>query len=299
MIGRCLRRIRLPSHPGGEQPDTSDSSTPDLLSGTLAFSDVDLNDTHTASASTDRSGGVVWSGTGTIPFASLAAISIAMTAVVASDSTHTGSGHLTWNFNLPDHYLDFLAAGETLELTYAVGVQDNSGALNGTSSTQQVKIVVTGTNDDPVLGVAPAPVSVDEGTSVDIVGAHVSDLDANDVLTATLEVTHGTLALLGNGDGLTNITYIQDGQGIVRGIEITGSAAAIDAAINSGVRYQPDSGLRERQPVNSGVRWTRNAEPIGRYRHYSKYRPPADQRRQRDCERRQPGRYHADGIRYR
>jgi len=221
------------SHTFGEQPGISGSNTPGALGGTLTFADADLNDTHVATAQL-VSGGVLWSGGADIPFASLLAISIAMTATVVADSTHAGSGSLIWNLNLPDHYLDFLGAGETLELTFAVGVQDNSGA----SATQQVKIIITGTNDVPVLTVAQPSVSLDEGSAIDIVGTHVSDPDVNDTLTVVLQVENGAISLAGNGDGLVSVEYLSDGS-----IRIVGSAAAVDAAIAAGVHYTPVDGF--------------------------------------------------------
>ena len=141
------------------------NATPAALNGTLNFTDVDFNDTHTASA-TLLAGGAIWSaGTG-IPQASLNAFGLAMQATIAtgtaSDSAHTGSGSLSWNFNVADGFLDFLAAGETLTLTYAIAVADDSGALNG-SQTQNVSVTINGTNDAPVA-VSDGPYTASENT---------------------------------------------------------------------------------------------------------------------------------------
>ncbi len=63
------------------------------------------------------------------------------------DSTHAGTGAVGVAFAALDRSFDFLAAGETLTVTYAVTVTDNNGA----ASTQPVTFTVTGTNDGPVL----------------------------------------------------------------------------------------------------------------------------------------------------
>ena len=63
------------------------------------------------------------------------------------------AGSLGWHFSVADSNVDFLATGETLKAVYDVSVTDNHFA----SSTQEVTVVFTGTNDVPV---------VDAGSSV-------------------------------------------------------------------------------------------------------------------------------------
>ena len=50
-----------------------------------------------------------------------------------------------------DNAFEFLAAGETLELTYTVKTTDSSGATTGelTTDTSTVTVTITGTNDSP------------------------------------------------------------------------------------------------------------------------------------------------------
>ena len=113
----------------GENVDTLSSS------GFINFSDVDLADSHTVSATPT---GMGYLGT--------------LTAVLNPDSTGTGTGNVDWTFEVPDAALDELAAGETLVQTYEVTVDD--GTLNGnlgSSATQLVEITLTGSNDEPVI----------------------------------------------------------------------------------------------------------------------------------------------------
>jgi VCBS repeat-containing protein len=119
------------------------SATADKASQTLAFSDVDLTDTHMTTYSLASS---TWSGGANIPAATLAALASAL-SLTETDSTGTGKGAVAATFSLADKLVDFLAAGETLTLVYNVKVTDGGGL----SSTQPVTFTITGTNDAPAL----------------------------------------------------------------------------------------------------------------------------------------------------
>ncbi len=65
-----------------------------------------------------------------------------------ADTTGTGTGGSdAWTFSAQDKSFDYLAAGETLTLTYTVQVDDGHGGV----VSQPVTITVTGTNDTPVI----------------------------------------------------------------------------------------------------------------------------------------------------
>lgn len=127
---------------------TGDSKDSDGASGTLAFTDVDLSDTH----SVDHSAPVFnWldSHGGTVPLTTtqLGALTAASTlGLTLHDSTGTGAGSVDVNYSAADSSFDFLAAGETLTVTYDVSVTDN----NHVSSTESVTITIAGSNDAPV-----------------------------------------------------------------------------------------------------------------------------------------------------
>src|SRR5260221_1462512 len=106
------------------------SAALDTASGTLTFKDVDLTDTHTATA--------VAQGTGYLGSFTLGAL---------ADSTNGVTGSLGWTFSGVDGALDFLAAGQTLIQKYNVTVDDGHGgtAVHVVTGTQ------TGTNDVPVI----------------------------------------------------------------------------------------------------------------------------------------------------
>jgi VCBS repeat-containing protein len=162
------------SHQVAELADhTGDTSDNDIATGTLTFSDVDLNDTHTASASLAS---IKWSGSSTLPQGLEDELSHALSTQVTD--TGSGGGSVDFKFSASDKDFDFLAAGETLTVTYNVTVTDN----HGVSSVQPVTITVTGSNDAPEFGAISSGLHVDEraGTTCD---------PTDDTASATLQFT--------------------------------------------------------------------------------------------------------------
>ena len=118
----------------------------ETAAGTIAFNDVDLNDTHTVSHEAPL---FAWSG-GPLSDGQIAVLAGSSTlTLVEADSTGTGAGSVGWTYQVDDSAIDFLAAGETLTVAYNVTVTDNNGA----SITQPLMLAVagTGTNDAPVM----------------------------------------------------------------------------------------------------------------------------------------------------
>ena len=140
--------VAITSGPGSatvaEQPNTNGSTALDSTpTGTLAFSDVDLTDAHSVSVSLDSA---IWSADPSfVPSDTLADLQNALTTAL-HDSTGSGAGGIDWSFAIQDKDLDFLAAGETLTVTYNVTVSDGF-----TTSTQQVTITATGAEDPLVV----------------------------------------------------------------------------------------------------------------------------------------------------
>jgi choice-of-anchor C domain-containing protein len=213
--------------------------TADTASGTLHFVDVDLNDTHTVAVALSTTAPPLWSAGGIIPAQTLTDIQQALTSSIAAgnDSTGTQAGTIDWNFSLADKDFDFLAAGETLKLTYNITLTDSSlGA-----STQSVTITVTGTNDRPAITAGdvsghviedqnfvadnPNTPTVESGSTVYLVDSgaiSITDADTTDVSTAKVALT-GTLGTTGpaiptalsnalaNAMALTGATHAHDG----------------------------------------------------------------------------------------
>ncbi len=154
--------VKITSGPGSatvaEQPNTVGSTALDTSStGTLAFADVDLSDTHSVSVTLDSA---VWSANEFfVPAETLADLQTALTTAL-HDSTGSGAGGIDWTFAIQDKDLDFLSPGETLTATYDVTVSDGI-----TTSTQQVTITATGA-EDPIV-VNPLAVTVNDSVSPD------------------------------------------------------------------------------------------------------------------------------------
>src|SRR5260221_268976 len=106
------------------------STATDSASGALTFKDVDLTDTHTATA--------VAQGTGYLGSFTLGTV---------SDSTGGATGSVGWNFSVVDGALDFFAAGQTLVHEFNVKVDDP----NGGTAVQMVTGAPTRTNDAPLI----------------------------------------------------------------------------------------------------------------------------------------------------
>jgi VCBS repeat-containing protein len=168
-------------------------------SGTIQFSDVDLSDSHSIGISLLSA---VRSGSGVVPAATQSdlanALTTSMTAPNGHDSTGTGSGAISWNFNLAHGDADFLAQDETLAVTYNVTIGDGHGG----SVTQPVTVTITGTNGAPVAVADVAAVTEDAESSA-VSGnllANDTDLDTND--------THTVSALSGGTDNGTTLTKV-------------------------------------------------------------------------------------------
>jgi VCBS repeat-containing protein len=183
-----------------ELPNTTGSSALDTTSpvptGTLAFTDADLSDTHQVSVALDSA---VWSANPffLIPSNTLVNLQTALTTAL-HDATGLGSGSVDWTFSIPDKDLDFLSIGETLTTTYDVTVTDGTA-----SSTQTVTITATGAEDPLVVN--PVVVAVADTANADagnlVAGgnaiADVSDHTADATSALSITAVNGQAADVG------------------------------------------------------------------------------------------------------
>src|SRR6202022_1732373 len=146
-----------------ELAGVSGSAATDLANGTLTFTDVDLTDTHTATAVAQGAGYL-----GSFTLGTLA------------DSTGGITGSVGWNFSVVDGALDFLAAGQTLTQKYNVTVDDHHGG----TALQVVTVTLTGTNDVPVI---TSTVAAATGSVTELAG--VTGSAAVDTASGTLTFT--------------------------------------------------------------------------------------------------------------
>jgi VCBS repeat-containing protein len=115
--------------------------------GAIAFTDVDQNDALTVSADATTT---VY----TLADASTGALTPGQLAVLQAgfsidQTSFANSGTVNWTYSVAESDIDFLAAGETVELSFTVTVTDSQGV----TAEQVVTITVTGTDDAPVISV--------------------------------------------------------------------------------------------------------------------------------------------------
>ncbi|WP_201772384.1 VCBS domain-containing protein, partial [Hoeflea sp. BAL378] len=149
--------------------------------GTIAFTDVDLSDTHTINPAIAASTGAL--GT--------------LTASVTSDTTGTGTGGvISWNYRVTASAVEYLAAGETKIETFTITLSDGRG---GTVE-RTISVTITGTNDVPLVAsedvtgavteqVTPAWNLTDSGTIA------FTDVDLGDTHTINPAIAASTGAL--------------------------------------------------------------------------------------------------------
>ena len=143
---------------------------------------------------------MTWSDGVAIPAATNTALAGAMSVAIAPDGT---SGELDWDFSLADKFVDFLALTETLTVVYNMTVADHHvGSSVSDSSTVQVTIVFTGTNDAVVLGAGSSLTGsinelplVTDSLAIDSTSGVIefSDLDLNDRPTASIDSLNQTV----------------------------------------------------------------------------------------------------------
>ncbi|MEE4014683.1 VCBS domain-containing protein [Roseibium sp. FZY0029] len=188
-----------------------EANTPAELetSGEVFFTDLDLSDTPEVTAQFTSVEPVAGSGF-TLTEDQKVAFANALTVQQTSGNANNGSA--TWTFAIAATALDFLAAGEQLEVKYLLTVTDDSGETD----TREVMVVVTGTNDDPtilsadILGEVTEAGVGESGTdaaSGQIVG---DDVDIRDVLTYSASVVDGALGHFSIDENTGAWTYTID-----------------------------------------------------------------------------------------
>ncbi len=155
-------------------------------SGTLSIKDVDTTDTVTASVEDSLTVGGDFTSSNLpagVTLAELKAMLTVNSPVLGNNATENEHG-IRWNFNAGDEHFDSMQAGNTLELTYTVKVDDG----NGGTVTHPVTITITGTNDSGELGTA-ITTSTDEDINlvknVFTQSNATEDPDANESLTVS------------------------------------------------------------------------------------------------------------------
>ena len=125
------------------------SSTSLSTSGTITFQDVDLIDTHTATSvltSSSADADLPGYSEGTSGESSIGTFTVDAYATETTDTINTGT--VGWSFTLSDSdpVLQSLAVGQVHADLHGHGCRHT-----GATSTQDVTITITGTNDGPMI----------------------------------------------------------------------------------------------------------------------------------------------------
>ena len=201
------RLVHIPGPPqaaaqGGavaEQINVTASPTLASISGAVSYNDLNVGDTPTVSAqfsSFTYTNAQQSDVTATLTADQLAAImAVEVPLTVVQDPNGKNFGTATWTYTVADGAFDFLAAGETLTLTYLARV-DNNYAPNNETAFVPFTIVITGTNDKPTISASGGEITELIGTGnteVDTVTGTVTfadpDLTDRPVVTAGISTT--------------------------------------------------------------------------------------------------------------
>ena len=143
-VARSLPGLPGPQ-PGAQIDDVSlqaigSTPTTQSTSGTIAFADPDLNDTHTVETP-------VAEGTGYLG-----------TFTAGPVTEAGGSGTVAWQFTVDGADIQYLAQGQELKQLYDLTIDDGHGG----SATQTVEVDLFGTNDAPVFTGGATSGTIDE-----------------------------------------------------------------------------------------------------------------------------------------
>ena len=131
------------------------------ICGTLTVNDADFADTVSSLVTTVTASGSI-TGLGPTDAQLLAMLSVAPASGLAAGP---GDSHnLSWTFNAGTQAFNYLAANQSLVLTYTVQSTDSS--TSPLSDTQTVTLTINGANDAASIG-NPSSASVTENTNVD------------------------------------------------------------------------------------------------------------------------------------
>ncbi len=155
-----------------ERAGATGATDADTISGLIRFVDQNLGDRPTVSISLAEAPNYVYKDAGqhdvTGSLTDLQKQGIAATQIqisVVPDAGNNNNGSAVWTYTIPDHVFDFLAAGETVTLTYMVRV-DTNFAVSPESAFIPITITITGTNDKPVITTDVPIITFEGGTSV-------------------------------------------------------------------------------------------------------------------------------------
>ncbi|MBA6340003.1 DUF4347 domain-containing protein [Colwellia sp. MB02u-10] len=174
-------------------------------SGSVTFSDVDLTDTSVATEALSVSA-LAQNGTDALTLTAQQQADIEAAFSITNPESNTHNGTVTWGYTITEGELDFLGEGEVVTAVFTLTVTDDEGATD----TQDVTIIITGSNDTPEIQIVDVVGAILEGTTLTDTGlVTFTDVDLTDTPVAT-ELTKSVTAL--NQDGETTLILSEQQQ---------------------------------------------------------------------------------------
>ena len=174
-------------------------------SGSIAFADLDLTDTPTATEATSSVSAVLADGTTALTLTTAQQTAIEDAFSISAAAGNSNDGTINWDYTVSESDLNFLAAGEEVTAVFTITVNDGNG---GTAS-EDVTVTITGSNDVPTLTATAVTGAITEGSTLSDSGSIAfADLDLTDTPTAT-EATSSVSAVLADGTTALTLTTAQ------------------------------------------------------------------------------------------
>ncbi len=151
---------------------------------------------------------------------------------------------------MADNALDFLREGETLIVTYTIKVQDDFGAANDTSTTRNIVITITGTDDEPTLSATASNPTFTEGSAHNqgaavtvFSAASISTIEAGQTIkgltftvSGLLDGANEKIVVDGTTFSLTNSTTgTTSGNSLGYSVSVSGTTATVTLTSASGI----------------------------------------------------------------
>ena len=171
----------------------TETNTTLTTSGTLSIYDADTTDTVSVAKADSVTVGGTYSGS--LPTSAELIAMFGVSGGEPSAALQSNPNGINWSFNSGSHYFDAIPAGETLILTYTVIATDSQGA----TTSHDVTVTITGTNDGVTAVNDTKTVLEDSNTAGNVIGNVLTndtlDPDYNQPTTVT------GFTLDSNGDG--------------------------------------------------------------------------------------------------
>ncbi|MGY5538560.1 Ig-like domain-containing protein [Vibrio brasiliensis] len=191
-------------------------------SGTFTVADVDASDTHTFKLADSDA---VSSNSADYAADLSGAELLALNDAIANGLTFNDSDK-SWDFSLDNALVQFLAKDETITITYKVQVVDSA---NGESTTENIYITVTGTNDTPIA--RNDSNAIGENTTLNVT-------ELNGLLKNDSDIDGDKLEVIGIRTGAESATNSESG---IVGSELAGSFGTLTVNADGSYKYVADN----------------------------------------------------------